>query len=114
MTPIVNAAVGTPEYNYTRRHIQTRNSIERCIGLLKSRFQCLSNKLRYSPQKVGNIINVCGILHNICIEGRLNFEINEPNMEDDPPILQNILNNNGPVYREGDNVRRNLIRRYFN
>ncbi|CAH2017698.1 unnamed protein product [Acanthoscelides obtectus] len=75
MTPIQNALPGSPERRYTDSHIQTRNCVERCIGVLKGRFLCLSNVLRYSPEKVGNIANACVILHNICVAARLDFNL---------------------------------------
>lgn len=113
LTPVENAIPGTPEYRYTQSHMQARNCIERCIGVLKAEFLCLSKILRYSPQKVGNIINVCAILHNIRTEGRLNdnFEIpalplarQENNMH---IVHQNVGN------QEGAQARRNLIQHYF-
>ncbi|KAJ8946757.1 hypothetical protein NQ314_008797 [Rhamnusium bicolor] len=73
MTPIVDAIAGTPEFAYTRAQIRARNCVERCIGALKSQFRCImgERKLRYKPRKVGNIINVCVILHNVCVAGHL-------------------------------------------
>jgi hypothetical protein len=55
------------ERQYNRRHIKTRNIVERTIGILKNRFGCLSNKLRYEPQLVGNIIVASCDLHNLAI-----------------------------------------------
>nr|CAI5841103.1 unnamed protein product [Callosobruchus analis] len=67
MTPILNPVARSPESHYTEAHIQARNCVERCIGVFKGRFLCLSKILRYSPQKVGNITNACAILHNLCV-----------------------------------------------
>ncbi|XP_045506495.1 putative nuclease HARBI1 [Colias croceus] len=41
MTPILNAIPGSVEDTYTQRHVQARNCIECCFGLLKSRWRCL-------------------------------------------------------------------------
>ncbi|XP_046400842.1 protein ANTAGONIST OF LIKE HETEROCHROMATIN PROTEIN 1-like [Ischnura elegans] len=38
MTPVLNAIPGTPENRYTEAHAAARNCIERCNGVLKSRF----------------------------------------------------------------------------
>lgn len=62
------------------RHASARNCIERCNGVLKSRFRCLSGErqLRYSPEYVGVVTTVCAILHNICIAGGVQWEANGP------------------------------------
>lgn len=108
MTPILNAAAGTPEATYTLRHVQARNPIERCNGVLKMTFRCLSgeNKLRYSPDMVGKIVNSCVILHNIRVRGRM---INVPNVE--VPVEENIFDIRGD--QQGFEARRLLIQRYF-
>lgn len=113
MTPIINAAPGSPEFRYTERHIQTRNAVERCIGIFKARFLCLSKVLCYTPEKVGNIVNACAILHNICVTARLNIDFNLPrqrnNFQDAPAAPLH-----GNVNRDGIATRQNLIQRYFN
>ncbi|XP_030747090.1 putative nuclease HARBI1 [Sitophilus oryzae] len=107
MTPIGNALPNTPEHRYTQAQIRARNSVERCIGVLKGRFLCLSKIMRYSPEKVGNIFNDCGILHNICLNGVLDFDLPLPPPADDPD--NNVFNNRG----DGHISRQNLIQRYF-
>lgn len=69
MTPIANADEDSPSARYNNAHKKARNTIERCNGLLKSRFRCClkSRQLHYSPAKAGFIINACAVLHNICI-----------------------------------------------
>ncbi|XP_063216851.1 putative nuclease HARBI1 [Bacillus rossius redtenbacheri] len=69
LTPVVGAAPGTPEYLYTSRHVATRSCIERCNGVLKSRFRCLRKDrvLHYKPTKAASIINACAVLHNLAI-----------------------------------------------
>lgn len=39
MTPVLNAAPASPEERYNNRHASARNCVERCIGVLKSRFR---------------------------------------------------------------------------
>ncbi|CAG4992911.1 unnamed protein product [Colias eurytheme] len=47
----LNAIPGSVEDTYTQRHVQARNCIERCFGLLKSRWRCLlrHRTLHYHP-----------------------------------------------------------------
>lgn len=112
MTPIENAIPESPESRYTEAHVQTRNCIERCIGVLKGRFMCLGRSMRYSPQKVGNVVNACAILHNICVAARLELDAHVPPPL--PPQRANIrIHNNLAINREGQLTRRNIIARYF-
>ncbi|XP_015119302.1 putative nuclease HARBI1 [Diachasma alloeum] len=76
LTPIVDAAEGTPEYRYTRRHTHTRCAIERVFGMLKGRFRCLHKDrvLLYEPEKVVNFFKSYAILHNIMIDNGLQLD----------------------------------------
>jgi hypothetical protein len=64
MTPYEN-----PNTRQQRRfnvtHKTTRCSVERSIGQLKRRFNCLQSGLRVQPEKACVIIATCIILHNI-------------------------------------------------
>ena len=53
---------------YNRSHMATRITVERCFGVLKRRFLCLQQKLRYSSDFCCNIVLACTILHNFIIE----------------------------------------------
>ncbi|KAJ8912416.1 hypothetical protein NQ315_013484 [Exocentrus adspersus] len=50
-----------------------RNCIERCNGVLKTRFRCLLHErtLRYDPEFVGQIEIACAVLHNMCVAANL-------------------------------------------
>ncbi|KAG8238236.1 hypothetical protein J437_LFUL018114 [Ladona fulva] len=90
-TPILNAPEGSPEAHYTTLHIRARNTVERCIGLLKGRFRCLLRHrvLEYTPPKAGRIINACAVLHNMCLRSGLNNDILPgENNEDNVPVEQ--------------------------
>lgn len=112
MTPFRNPVPGTPEYRYTEAHIRARNTVERCIGLLKVRFRCILKErtARYSPEMVSKFVKVCAALHNMC----LGMEVNEyqPQIEEEHgfnEMEQNILDYEEERYIERDEV----VRRYF-
>jgi DDE superfamily endonuclease len=73
LTPMPNMPDGTPEAAYTVAHCSTRNCVERCIGLLKGRWRCLTKDraLHYTPRQAGLIINSCAVLHNVAIRYRV-------------------------------------------
>lgn len=73
MTPILNAAQGSREEVYTQKHVQARNCIERCFGLLKARWRCLlrDRVLHYHPYVASHITTACCVLHNIALKAGL-------------------------------------------
>lgn len=66
LTPYRDPQAATRQHKFNERHASARNVVERTIGVLKSRFRCLSHILSYQPLKAIRIINVCCALHNIC------------------------------------------------
>lgn len=123
MTPIINANPDTPESHYTNMHVQTRNIIERTIGLLKARFRCLlvHRVLHYRPKVAASIINACVILHNIC--NRANIPVPELSNEDIlqeaqmqvnmPDTHNESVSSNNQALQRGVFIRNNLIRRLW-
>ncbi|KFM60189.1 putative nuclease HARBI1, partial [Stegodyphus mimosarum] len=79
LTPVSSPTVGSANERYKKKHATTRNCIERCIGVLKSRFRCLlhARELTYEPTTAGKIVNACAVLHNICRHYKL------PDVEND-------------------------------
>lgn len=73
MTPVLNAAPGSRAEVYTTRHVQARNCIERCFGVLKARWRCLlkDRVLHYHPHVASKIVMACCVLHNIALKARL-------------------------------------------
>ncbi|KAB0804976.1 hypothetical protein PPYR_01946, partial [Photinus pyralis] len=111
MTPVLNALAGSAEERYNTHHASARNCIERCNGVFKQRFRCVLGErtLRYSPEKVGNIVVACAVLHNICTDARLELDVE--NME---RIIPNEVNVNVQQMNEnGRDARRILIENYF-
>ncbi|XP_037555700.2 putative nuclease HARBI1 [Dermacentor silvarum] len=60
----------TAEGRYNTAHASMRSVVERCIGLLKSRFRCLQRyrALHYEPERAANIVAACAVLHNLCLD----------------------------------------------
>nr|CAI5823755.1 unnamed protein product [Callosobruchus analis] len=114
MTPFHNPPQNTPEFRYNAAHIRARNCIERCNGVLKSRFRCLLKErvLRYSPERVGRIVNSCAVLHNICIAANLDLDVEEV-VEDEVnnEVYENNLQEN--IFRQGQATRGHLVNSYF-
>ncbi|KAK3930822.1 Putative nuclease [Frankliniella fusca] len=71
--PILDAAPGSNEDLFTKDHCKARNSVERCIGVLKGRFRCLlkDRVLYHAPRKAGLLVKACCVLHNMCSNARL-------------------------------------------
>ncbi|CAN7941549.1 unnamed protein product [Ixodes hexagonus] len=70
MTPVPGRpAATTPAGRYNKAHASMRAVVERCIGLLKSRFRCLQRyrALWHHPTVAATIVAACAVLHNICI-----------------------------------------------
>lgn len=70
MTPVArHPGPETPEGKYNTAHTAMRSVVERCIGLLKSRFRCLQRyrTLQYEPHKASDIVAACCALHNLCL-----------------------------------------------
>lgn len=69
MTPFLNPQEKSPEARYNLSHIRARNTVERCIGVLKNRFRVLLQErtARYDPAVVGSLANTCATLHNVCV-----------------------------------------------
>ncbi|KAK3923635.1 Putative nuclease, partial [Frankliniella fusca] len=67
--PLLDQEPGSAEEYFTKRHCRARNSVERCIGVLKSRFRCLlkDRTHHYLPLRAATIIKACTVLHNMCI-----------------------------------------------
>ena len=69
LTPLTTPTTPS-EHAYNASHARTRNVIERCFGVMKSRFRCLDNSggtLLYSPERACRIVTAVSVLHNFCI-----------------------------------------------
>ncbi|KAL1472462.1 hypothetical protein MTO96_039304 [Rhipicephalus appendiculatus] len=112
------------EDKYNSAHASMRSIVERCIGLLKSRFRCLQlyRTLHYSPERSSTIVAVCAVLHNLCIEqGDIDVddfsdhsgdESSEhgSSIDDDPQPRFRRGRSSRLMYSRGQAVRNGLIR----
>ncbi|RZC35080.1 DDE Tnp 4 and/or Plant tran domain containing protein, partial [Asbolus verrucosus] len=99
LTPILNPSSASEEA-YNQAHILTRNSIERCFGVLKRRFPCLQIGLRVNLGLITQIIVACAALHNIYKEQNDIFEY------DDQEIIEEDFDEDDILlhYSQNDNV----------
>lgn len=73
MAPVLGMEQDIGVINYNDRQKSTRSVIKRCNGVLKIRFRCLLKHrvLHYKHEKCSKIINVCTVLHNMCIANNI-------------------------------------------
>lgn len=58
------------EQRYNQAHIQTRNVVERCFGVIKRMFPCLSRRLSTKVSTSCYIVVACAVLYNIALAHR--------------------------------------------
>ncbi|KAJ3661733.1 hypothetical protein Zmor_006120 [Zophobas morio] len=111
LLPIAGVNPETPQGRYSQAHIRARNTVERCIGVVKGTFRCLlkDRTLHYKPAFAAKLIIACATLHNIL--KRANVE-NELEDHDDPDNDHDNVDF-ADLYQEGINTRNLVIRNYF-
>lgn len=119
MTPITRQAdLTNAMLRYNNAQTRTRSLIERCNGLLKMRFRCLSKNrvLHYQPVMCSKIINACVVLHNMCIANRVPMPEDDDEDEIDLELFADEVNedeNRNEELTAGRRARNALIRQYF-
>ncbi|XP_055850483.1 putative nuclease HARBI1, partial [Episyrphus balteatus] len=114
MTPILESN-SNGEEAFNKAHKITRSIVERCIGILKSRFRCLAagRVLYYAPGKAGVIINACIVLHNMLIKARIPLNedlLIEAESQDEREIAIRGNFNERNVLAEARNIRQQIVR----
>ncbi|XP_061584557.1 putative nuclease HARBI1 [Cololabis saira] len=105
LTPYPDPEPG-PQQNFNRAHRRTRARVERTIGLLKARFQCLRH-LRVTPERACDIIVACVVLHNIAtIRGEQHPALQIEAPDDDDSIQL-------PAIQDGRAVRDAICQDHF-
>lgn len=114
MTPF-GAPASRSEQMFNTAHKSTRCMVERCIGVLKSRFRCILSEriLSYDPVISGKIINACIILHNY-----MQFAGVLPPQNIDEPIVHDIYQPNqdagaNDMLSHGRRTRQDIVNNNF-
>ena len=80
MIPFENP-VKPDEVAFNRAHKKSRCTIERGVGILKSRFRCLCKQsggaIAFDVHRTCRIIASCIVLHNYCRDRNIAIEIDE-------------------------------------
>lgn len=117
LTPFL-APASRAEEAYNQAQTKTRQTIERCIGVLKRRFCCLKF-LRMEPARAVHVIAACTVLHNIAVNRRVPLPMEDEqddgmdNDGNDDQRGRNVIdaNRNGRV--DGRAVRARIVQRHF-
>ena len=117
MTPFRPDDVSTAgQAKYQKAHTKTRNTIERALGLWKTRFRCVDvsgGSLQFKPSNCCTIITATAVLHNMFVVDNTAMPVNA----DYPP--QQIMASADPCELIPDNnaagssVRSELINNVF-
>lgn len=89
-----------------------RNVVERCIGVLKSKFRCLQHfrTMLYNPDRAAQIIYACFALHNIALHAGDwtldEYVVDMPPAEDDDgePRGSHMLTPRNVLLRDGSSA----------
>lgn len=96
LTPYLNPTSPSQE-TFNKKHRKTRNVIERCFGVLKSRFRILhgtGGSQLYTPEKVCKIVICAAVLHNISHKNQnSDITINTPYQGRSQPADASLIRN---------------------
>ena len=113
LTPILNPTT-RPQERYNTSHKRTRCTVERCIGVLKSRFRCLHKSggaMEFSPEFCAKIVVATAILHNICVHNAVPEPEDVPNPTEQDDVEDEQEESQGAA--DGRYVRNALIAQRF-
>ena len=72
LTPYQNPN-GQPQERYNAAHKRARCAVERCIGIWKMRWRCLTKVIMFQPDRASKIMAACAALHNLAIRERVDL-----------------------------------------
>ena len=72
LTPYANPN-GDPQERYNAAHKKARCLVERCIGIWKMRWRCLTKPILFRPDTASRIMSACAALHNHAIKHRIDL-----------------------------------------
>ena len=110
MVPITNPTSRSEE-RYNAPHKKARSVVERCNGVLKMRWRCLTKPNMFQPAKASRIVGACAALHNFAIDKAVFFndEIDSELMEHSD-MAEHVLE---IPSSDGLRMRRDLVERVF-
>lgn len=114
ITPFVRPANAQQE-RFNRRHKQIRSAVERCNGVLKMRWRCLTKPIMFQPTKATKIIASCGALHNFCLQHRFAAPDGAEDFNDGNMLVNDFIYDGprGRAEQEGNLMRLNIVNRLF-
>jgi hypothetical protein len=83
--------INSKDKTFAEAQEAARKDVERCFGVLRSKFRIIQQAGRlWSPQDINTIMRACIILHNMIIESERDMETDENEFREanDPPILR--------------------------
>ena len=72
ITPYANPN-GDPQERYNAAHKKARCLVERCIGIWKMCWRCLTKPIMFRPDRASRIMSACAALHNHAIKHRIDL-----------------------------------------
>ena len=98
--------------DFNKAHIKTRNTVERCFGVVKHRFYALKTGIRFHSIEEASKLIICGfILHNMCISA--GDDGNDLDGEDDDQDLENEVPDLHTQDLNGSEKRRQQLLNFF-
>ncbi|XP_072142270.1 putative nuclease HARBI1 [Dermacentor andersoni] len=117
LTPVTgHPPMHTAEGKYNTAHAAMRSVVERCNGLLKSRFRCHQRyrALHYEPDHAANIVAACAVSHNLCLDegGVLDDVSDDSSSSSSDDESGNPSPQSSPIHKAGYNSAQQLARTY--
>jgi len=114
LTPLSNATTSS-EIAYNAAHMKTRNVIERCFGVMKSRFRCLDKSggtLLYSPEKTCKLVIAVSVLHNFCLSRNISTTIDHDVLQRNAALQPQNEHLNQPHPASAAELRRRIVQQF--
>ena len=114
LTPFLNPT-NDGEERYNTRHKQIRSAVERCNGVLKMRWRCLTKPMMFQPPRSSRIVAACGALHNFALAHGITLPDREDFVNEDAEVNADFTDNGavGGRDNEGIHARQRLVNRLF-
>ena len=114
LTPFLRPANQAQE-QFNRRHKQIRSTVERCNGVLKMRWRCLTKPIMFQPPRASRVIAACGALHNFAVDHNVELPPNVDNFIDENMLVNAnvIIEGNGGRDHGGIQARQTVVERLF-